>query len=378
MYIKINTQEIFSGDNAPEEYIEITENQYNDLLKQKVVWQNNELVPNPDYRNGDWKTDMIRLGVTGSYGKTSTCEMLYQYLLAAGKSAMMISTNGVFRNNETVTKDLFVTSYHKDYLEKLLEESYHLYGIDYAVIEIKGELFRKNEDYVDFDIVGMTNFDPELINNFYDNVDLYKSCKNKALTLGTIAVVPKNLEKDFYHTDTYEYLQSFEGFNNHQIKNVSLAIVILQKMNLYTLEKFPPVVLRGRDEVFGNIVVDTGWCGYEHIQPMYADKKVKLIYIPIWVRKETEAVQNYRNTAKNALSTCEKIYVTKGIEERSFDEIREKFFDSDYTNVEYISDHKDCFDKAVSELQPDEILYIMTRTYFREFRDYVKVYKEIE
>ena len=50
----------------------------------------------------------------------------------------------------------------------------------------------------------------------------------------------------------------------------------------------------------------------------------------------------------------------------------------DYNNIEYISDHRDCFIRAVTELQPDEILYIMTRTYFREFRNYVKDYLHIE
>ena len=179
MYIKINTQKIFWGDTPPQGYIEITKDQYNDLLAEKLTWQNDELVPNPDYRKGSWKTDMIKLGVTGSYGKTSTCEMLYQYLLASGKSVMMISTNGVFRNNVTARKNFFATSYDKDSLEKILEKYYHFYNIDYAVIEIKGELFRQDEDYIDFDIVGMTNFDPELINNFNDSVELYKRCKNK-------------------------------------------------------------------------------------------------------------------------------------------------------------------------------------------------------
>lgn len=376
-YVYINTKEVFDYiDFLPEDAIIITDEQCEGLLNNSLIWKNKELVPSHGRRAGDWHTDMIKIGITGSYGKTSTCEMLYQYLLASGKSVLMISTNGIFRNNETIIKNLFNTSMPKRNLEQFLDENYAYYDVDYAIVEVIAELFISNNKYIDFDIVGLTNFREQLTNHFNNDTELYRQCKNRALSLGTISLVPINISNSFIHTDTYQYKDSFQEYNLHHSHNISLAIAILEKLNLYNLPVFPYVVLRGRYERFDNIIIDTGWCGFEQILPLYPMQKIKLIYVPIWCT-ETVAVKRYRDQARDALCSCEKIYIPISITE-DMSTIQDVFLKSSYNNFEILENNKVCFDKAISELQEDEILFIMAREDFREFREYVKEIKGIE
>ena len=310
---------------------------------------------------------MKKIGITGSYGKTSVCEIIYQYLLKLGKTVVLYCTNGIFKNGKTINKNMLTTSLPKIIIEKFLEKE----DSEYAIIEIKGELFKTGK-YIDLDIIGITNFDKELVNNFDNNVVLYSNCKNKALHTGKISLVPENLKDEFYYTKTYKYLDTFKDWNKHQVENISLAIAILKELDLYKLEVFPEIKIRGRYEKFGNIIVDTGWCGFEHIYPMYKENKIKLIYVPIYPENISPAVKIYRDTAKPYLSKCEKIYVTSSTNERSFDYFRKNFLEENYENVEYIKEHKDCLEKALKELKDDELLFIMAREYFREFRSYLK------
>ena len=45
------------------------------------------------------------LGICGNYGKTSTCELLYQYLLKKNYNVGVCCSNGVFYNNITIQKN---------------------------------------------------------------------------------------------------------------------------------------------------------------------------------------------------------------------------------------------------------------------------------
>lgn len=370
IYVYKNTTSTFSGTNVPSECIEITEEQYNLLCNHQLTWQNNELVENIGYLPPNYD-NVTLIGVTGSYGKTSVCEYIYQYLLALNKKVLMISTNGLFVNGETIRKDFMGTSFPLDWVESILIQQKEENNIEYAVIEVKGELFLDSAKYLNFDIIGLTNFHENLVNNFNGDVELYRSCKNAALLNGEIALVPSKLSADFYHTDTYEYLTEFKDFNIYEVENVSLAIEMLKKLNLYTLETFPEMTLRGRFEKYGNVIVDTGWSGFNNIYPLLQSQKIKLIYIPIW-SAETSITRRYREQSKEYLGKCEKIYVTSAKNEGTLKEFKFKYLPTNYSNVEYISDHRECYNKAIAELQEDEVLFIMTREYYREFRSFCK------
>jgi RHS repeat-associated protein len=88
---------------------------------------------------------MQLIGITGTSGKTTTCEIVYQYLNFIGKKASLYCSTGLFINNKTRIKNFFRGTLDKEALEDYLAED-EKEEIEYAVIEINAESVLRAEE----------------------------------------------------------------------------------------------------------------------------------------------------------------------------------------------------------------------------------------
>lgn len=340
---------------------------------------------------------MKTIGITGSLGKTSVCEILYQYLLYKNKKVALYSTNGVFKNGETVFKNFFATSYNKVTMEnelaRLEDKNY-----DYAIIEVKGELFLNSEDYVHMDIMALTNFYRGLVNNYNGSPSLLRLCKQRALNCSDVRIISANNTEEFpNYTDIwslYDYSSLnpvtltvdnetvvTDLFGKDHVSNLSLAIYILKKINEYDgIWVFNNLNIRGRYAKYTvggkDVIVDTGWSGFKHImirlKEVYGDNfKFNLIYVPIVENRETWTTKQYKSRSKDALSLASRIIANTNLEKEM---IIETYLDEEYPpeKVETYTDMNVCFQRAYETLEEGAILYIMAREKFREYKRIVE------
>jgi len=359
----------------------ITAEESDSLLYEYTIWDENThtVLNNPAWHQPDLKT-IKKIGITGSFGKTCTCEILYQYLRAKGKSCLLLCTNGIFINDRTVQKDFLATSFSKAMLLKLLNGLCGANSIDYVIIELAAELttyFNNNLfiDYIQLDITGLTFFSQNLTAHFNNDTAFYQRCKDKVLGLAPIRFVPSTCT-EFNYTDIFENVESFRNYNKSQLRNWSLAKAILQKLGEYTIpeEEIPNFYIRGRYEDFLNnkIIIDTCWSGIRHLCECYKplNKKFRVIYVPIFWPDINQSIINYRRRQLPTLASCEHVYITDPKEitvEKDLDFYKD-FLPEDHSNFEYIFGWENCVRKAINELQDDEILLIACRENFRAFR----------
>ena len=124
---------------------------------------------------------MKLIGVTGSSGKSSVCEIVYQYLLHKGLNVSLYASTGCFINGLTRFKDFFQTTlYHKRLKEYLEEDKAN--NVDVAIIEITAESVLRNDlvHMLPFDVVALSSFYKGLYNHF-GSEGKYLACKREIL-----------------------------------------------------------------------------------------------------------------------------------------------------------------------------------------------------
>lgn len=111
------------------------------------------------------------IGVTGTDGKTTTSNMIFQILLASGKKAGLVGTLGATIGSEHVAIGLHVTTPNPFTLQKFLKKMVHE-GCEYAVIEATSHGLDQNR------LVGC-NFSYALLTNItHEHLDYHKSFSN--------------------------------------------------------------------------------------------------------------------------------------------------------------------------------------------------------
>ncbi|MFI3251826.1 MAG: UDP-N-acetylmuramoyl-L-alanyl-D-glutamate--2,6-diaminopimelate ligase [bacterium] len=123
-------------------------------------------------------TKKIKLiGVTGTNGKTTISNMIYDFLCYEGYSAMLIGTSGIFfkdnhfNSNNTTPNLLVITKLIKQALNK---------GLEYVVMEVSSIGIRElRVMYFDFDVIILSNVT-------HDHLDYHKSIIDYKFSKGLI------------------------------------------------------------------------------------------------------------------------------------------------------------------------------------------------
>lgn len=265
---------------------------------------------------------MKLIGITGTYGKTSVSEILYQYLLSIGKKTAMYTSNGFFSNGETKKKNYFSTTpFPTELIEHITEEEQK--ETEYLIVELKSESFliEPTITEIEFDLTCLVSFHINLFKH-YGTLENYIEAKKSVLNMGKIRIGNQdvsttgdinidmevlrvggqpeydifNVEKTFsmvtpYNTelnsdyktvlensslDGLEFYYNDKKYHSNLItmmhmENLSASIAILEELDLFDPDTFDSFIknifIRGRMELFKYdetkkpILIDNGYRG---------------------------------------------------------------------------------------------------------------------
>jgi len=228
------------------------------------------------YKNPAKKLRLV--GITGTNGKTTTCEFTYQLLNRSGKKVGLITTiSAKFEDNEEGT-GLHITTPNTLVLHKLLAKMLKN-NCEYVVIETTSHGIDQHRTWgLDFEICAITNITPEHLDyhKTFDNylktkAEIFKQSKNIVLNNSDPSLtqlkklVPKNRPLTIVKTNKIKVPKAFEhkfpGEYNRENAMLAITIVteLLGNISLAPLSNIPNV--RGRlefienDRLF-NIVID--------------------------------------------------------------------------------------------------------------------------
>ncbi|QQS38568.1 UDP-N-acetylmuramoyl-L-alanyl-D-glutamate--2,6-diaminopimelate ligase [Candidatus Woesebacteria bacterium] len=131
------------------------------------------------------------IGVTGTDGKTTTVNMIYEILKSSGENVGMISTISAKIGNEAIDTGLHVTNPDSIDLQKLLSRMV-ANGCTYAVIEVTSHgLDQGRVIGVDFDVSVLTNITHEHL-DYHKTFENYLNAKAMLFEAGNTIVLNKD------------------------------------------------------------------------------------------------------------------------------------------------------------------------------------------
>jgi UDP-N-acetylmuramoyl-L-alanyl-D-glutamate--2,6-diaminopimelate ligase len=132
---------------------------------------------------------LTMLGVTGTDGKTTTTNMIYRILLAAGIKAGMISTINAVIADQVLDTGLHVTTPDAPDIQRYLAQMVQA-GITHVVLEVTSHgLAQYRADACEFDVGVITNITHEHL-DYHGTYEQYRSAKARLFT-GLAATLPK-------------------------------------------------------------------------------------------------------------------------------------------------------------------------------------------
>lgn len=135
------------------------------------------------------------IGVTGTDGKTTTVNMIYQILKAAGKKVSMVSTINAVLGNETLDIGFHVTSPHSFTVQEFIKKAAAL-GNEYIILEVTSHSLDQHRFLgVRFDIGVVTNITHEHL-DYHKTWLSYFNAKAKLIKNVRLAVLNRD-EKHF-------------------------------------------------------------------------------------------------------------------------------------------------------------------------------------
>lgn len=120
--------------------------------------------------------EMTVIGITGTKGKTSTANLIYQILMVAGRKTGMATSVNFAIGERVWTNETKQTMLGRFALQKLLREMANA-GCRYAVIETSSEgILQHRHRFIDYDIGIFTNISPEHIER-HGSFERYRDAK---------------------------------------------------------------------------------------------------------------------------------------------------------------------------------------------------------
>ena len=186
----------------------------------------------------------IKIGVTGTCGKTTTVTLLYESLKRTGKDLLLISSNGnyVFVNNTETFYETVNTTPNIEVIYELIDK----YNYDYVIIEVSSQGLMMNRlEGIYFDVCCFLNLSNEHL-DYHMTLSSYLNAKMKLfkkLKTGGIGLVNYHSKfKDLFYLDN-SLVYSF-GIDKGDYK-ISVVQASLEKMKLKIMDKDASTYLTG-------------------------------------------------------------------------------------------------------------------------------------
>jgi len=141
------------------------------------------------YGNPEKKLKIV--GVTGTDGKTTTVNLIYEMLGVAGKKTAMVSTIEARVGDETLDTGLHTSSPDPDILWPMLSKMVEA-GCEYAVLETTSHgLEQERFGDIEFEVGVLTNLAHDHL-EFHKTIEGYADAKAKLFKRSKVAVLNKN------------------------------------------------------------------------------------------------------------------------------------------------------------------------------------------
>lgn len=133
------------------------------------------------------------IGVTGTDGKTTTVNMIYQILKAAGKKVSMISTINAVIAGKVYDTGFHVTSPDPYMVQKLIKQAKNG-GDEYLVLEVTSHALDQYRFWgIEFNVGVITNITHEHL-DYHKTFQNYLNSKLKLIKNAEFAIINQNLE----------------------------------------------------------------------------------------------------------------------------------------------------------------------------------------
>ncbi len=178
------------------------------------------------------------IGVTGTDGKTTTVNMIYQILKDAGKKVSMVSTINAFIGNKSFDTGFHVTSPKSADIQKYLMASLKE-GDEYMVLEVTSHALAQFRVWgIKFEVGIVTNITHEHL-NYHGNFENYLKAKAKLIKNVKYAILNRDdpsFEK--LAKSTLGKVLSFGMKKNADCNpyNLNLKLKLLGDYNIYNAE----------------------------------------------------------------------------------------------------------------------------------------------
>jgi UDP-N-acetylmuramoyl-L-alanyl-D-glutamate--2,6-diaminopimelate ligase len=134
---------------------------------------------------------MTIIGVTGTDGKTTTCNILYHVLSQAGYKTALVSSVGAIINGKQSDIGFHVTTPSSFALQHYLNLA-RKEGVKYVVLEVTSHALDQHRAYgIPFEVGVVTNVSREHL-DYHKTYENYVSVKSKLLRRAKVAVVNKD------------------------------------------------------------------------------------------------------------------------------------------------------------------------------------------
>jgi UDP-N-acetylmuramoyl-L-alanyl-D-glutamate--2,6-diaminopimelate ligase len=228
-----------------------------------VVYQNKVLAPKkkvkyikvPDTRKalailaseyyGNLHKKMRLIGITGTNGKTTTCELTYQLLRKLNKKVGLISTISAKSSSGEFDTGYHVTTPDALNLHKIISIM-HKEGCEFLIIETTSHGLHQHRTYgLKFEVSAITNITPEHLDyhksfNDYLRAKLMLASQSKHLILNkydpSLKTILKKLPKNTkYKIVDYEKMQFPESYKNkfpgdYNLENAIISYSLIKEL----------------------------------------------------------------------------------------------------------------------------------------------------